>query len=166
VTHPNLLGHGQDGALAFRWKIYRLDSLHLQHFGSHKKNQIAFGYRVNRSLTSRDLGLRDPSTFVERFYPLIHRQLCCIPRMLMTAIRCNGSSLPTFVNAHTTTPHAGLFPFARHVIYACDLGGYRFEDGRTLTTIRCSATGWTWSSIITSCKRMLTLCISMCCKCT
>jgi len=31
--------HGQEGRLALHWNMYRLDSLQLQHFGSHKKNQ-------------------------------------------------------------------------------------------------------------------------------
>jgi len=79
----------------------------------------------------------------------------------MTVIQCHGTDLPHFANSQTITPFAGLFPYAHKVIYACDFGGHRFEDGDTTTTVTCSAMGWTWNSIVTSCKRMLILCLSL-----
>jgi len=32
--------YGQEAAIALHWKIHRLDLLQLQHFVSHKKNEI------------------------------------------------------------------------------------------------------------------------------
>ena len=72
-------------------------------------------------------------------------------------IQCHGTDLPNFANSQTITPFTGLFPYAYEVVYACDSGGHRFEDGDTTTTVTCSAMGWTWNSIVTSCKRMLIL---------
>jgi len=72
----------------------------------------------------------------------------------VTAIQCNGTDLPSFSNAHTLTPHTGLFPYAHDVVYACDTGGHRFEDGDVVTTVTCSIIGWTWNPIVTSCTRM------------
>ena len=82
----------------------------------------------------------------------------CIP--CMPVIQCHGTDLPNFANAQTITPFSGLFAYAHEVIYACSFGGYRFEDGDTAATVTCSATGWTWNSIVTSCKRTLILCLS------
>ena len=71
----------------------------------------------------------------------------------MIVIRCNGSDLPTFTNAQIVSPHTGLFPYAHEVNYICYIGGHRFEDGDMTTTVTCSATGWTWNYIVTSCER-------------
>jgi len=73
----------------------------------------------------------------------------------MTVIQCLGTDLPNFANSQTITTRTGVFPYAHEVIYACDYGGHRFEDGDSTTTVTCSAMGWTWNSIVTSCKRML-----------
>jgi len=73
----------------------------------------------------------------------------------VTAIQCDGRDLPNFANARTRTSFTGVFPYAHEVIYACNAGGHRFEDGDTTTTVTCSVTGWAWNHIVTSCGRML-----------
>jgi len=71
-----------------------------------------------------------------------------------TAIQCNRTNLPNFTDAQTSTPNDGLFPFNYHVTYVCTSAGHRFEDGNVNTAVTCSATGWTWNDIVTSCGRM------------
>ena len=80
----------------------------------------------------------------------------------VTAIQCNGTTLPHFINAHTTTSHAGMFPFAHGVVYACDFVGHRFDDGEVTTTVTCSETCWTWDHVVTSCGRMLCYFLALC----
>lgn len=79
----------------------------------------------------------------------------------VTAIQCSGTNLPNFIDAQTMMPHDGLFSYAHEVIYTCDIGRNRFEDGNTITIVTCSASGWTWNHIVTSCKRTLILCINV-----
>jgi len=84
-----------------------------------------------------------------------------VRKHVITAIQCSGTDLPNFANARTHTPRTGRFPYAHEVIYACDSGGHRFEDGDTTTTVTCSAIGWTWNSLVASCGCMFVSCLTM-----
>jgi len=100
----------------------------------------------------------DELFFDDIFSRLATAACVCDDEPRVTAIQCNGTDLPNFVNAQRLTSYPEVMPFAHDVIYSCVHEGHRFEDGDTSLSVTCSLIGWTWNPVVTSCQRTLFRC--------